>query len=33
MVTDFSPSDPGFRVLDGSRVESTGDGATIYLAC
>jgi Putative Flp pilus-assembly TadE/G-like len=31
VVTDFSDSDPGFRVLDGGRVE--GDGATIYLAC
>ena len=33
VVTDFSPADPGFRVLDGGRVESTGDGVTIYLAC
>jgi hypothetical protein len=31
VVTDFSSSDPGFRVLDGGRVE--GDGAIIYLAC
>jgi Putative Flp pilus-assembly TadE/G-like len=30
VVTDFTPEDPGFRVLD-SRVE--GDGVTIYLAC
>jgi hypothetical protein len=33
VVTDFSTFDTGFRVLDGGRVESTGDGATIYLAC
>jgi hypothetical protein len=31
VVTDFTPADPGFRVLDGGRVE--GDGVTIYLAC
>jgi hypothetical protein len=36
VVTNFEPSPSphsGFRVLDGGRVESTGDGATIYLAC
>jgi hypothetical protein len=36
VVTDFSTLDPfhtGFRVLDGGRVQSTGDGVTIYLAC
>jgi hypothetical protein len=32
VVTEFSPSVPGFRVMDGGRVESTG-GVTIYLAC
>jgi Putative Flp pilus-assembly TadE/G-like len=31
VVTDFSPSTPGFRVNSGGRVE--GEGATIYLAC
>jgi hypothetical protein len=31
VVTDFTSGDPGFRVLDGGRVE--GDGVTIYLAC
>jgi hypothetical protein len=31
VVTGFSPENPGFRVLDGGRVQ--GDGATIYLAC
>jgi hypothetical protein len=33
VVTDFSPFHTGFRVLDGGRVESTGDGVTVYLAC
>ncbi len=32
VVTEFSPSVPGFRVMNGGRVESTG-GVTIYLAC
>jgi hypothetical protein len=31
VVTDFTTTNTGFRVLDGGRVE--GDGATIYLAC
>jgi Putative Flp pilus-assembly TadE/G-like len=30
VVTDFSPENPGFRVLDG---QVDGAGATIYLAC
>jgi hypothetical protein len=34
VVTDFiSPAVPGFRVLNGGRVQSAGGGATIYLAC
>jgi hypothetical protein len=32
VVTEFSPSVPGFRVMNGGRVESSG-GVTIYLAC
>jgi hypothetical protein len=32
VVTDFSPSAPGFRVMNGGQVKSNG-GVTIYLAC